>query len=71
MGIGINTGQVVVGNIGSENERNTGVVGSHVNLTSRIESYTLGGQVFISNSTKKPVARRSGIDDQLDVMPKA
>lgn len=70
MGIGINTGQVVVGNIGSRKRTKYGVVGSHVNLTSRIESYTLGGQVFISNSTKEACGSALRIDDQLDVMPK-
>ena len=51
MGIAVNTGQVVVGNIGSERRAKYSVVGSHVNFTSRIEAYALGGQVFISSST--------------------
>ena len=51
MGIGIHTGEVVVGNIGSEKRSKYGIVGSPVNLTYRIESYTTGGQVLISEST--------------------
>ena len=51
MGIGINTGEVVVGNIGSLKRAKYGVVGSHVNLTARIESYTVGGQVLTTEST--------------------
>ena len=51
MGIGINTGEVVVGNIGSDKRMKYGVVGSHVNLTGRIESYTVGGQVLTTEST--------------------
>lgn len=53
MGIGINTGDVVVGNIGSAKRAKYGVVGSHINLTSRIESYTIGGQILISDATLK------------------
>ncbi|WP_019500571.1 CHASE2 domain-containing protein [Pseudanabaena sp. PCC 6802] len=51
MGIGLNSGEVVVGNIGSQTRAKYAVVGSHVNLTSRIESYTVGGQILISEST--------------------
>jgi class 3 adenylate cyclase len=51
MGIGINTGDVVVGNIGSIQRAKYGVVGSHVNLAGRIESFTTGGQVLVSEST--------------------
>ena len=51
MGVGINTGEVVVGNIGSERRTKYSVVGHHVNLASRIESYTLGGQLLVSGDT--------------------
>ncbi|HIK05708.1 MAG TPA: adenylate/guanylate cyclase domain-containing protein [Trichormus sp. M33_DOE_039] len=51
MGIGINTAEVVVGNIGSEKRTKYGIIGSQVNLTYRIESYTVGGQIFVSEST--------------------
>lgn len=51
MGIGVNTGEVVVGNIGSEKRTKYGVVGSQVNLTYRIESFSTGGQVLISART--------------------
>ena len=50
MGIGINTGEVVVGNIGSLKRTKYGIVGSQVNLTYRIESYTTGGQILISGT---------------------
>ncbi|MCG9887253.1 MAG: adenylate/guanylate cyclase domain-containing protein [Cyanobacteria bacterium] len=53
MGIGINTGEVVVGNIGSLKRTKYGVVGAQVNLTYRIESYTVGGQILITESTLK------------------
>ena len=46
MGIGIHTGQVVVGNIGSAKRMKYGVIGGHVNSTSRIQSFTTGGQIL-------------------------
>jgi adenylate cyclase len=55
MGIGIHTGQVVVGNIGSTKRMKYGVIGSHVNLTSRIQSFTTGGQILISQATRQEV----------------
>ncbi len=51
MGIGLNTGEVVVGNIGSEIRSKYAVVGHHVNLTGRIESFTVGGQILASEFT--------------------
>jgi len=42
---------VVVGNIGSEKRSKYGVVGRNVNLTARIESFSVGGQVLVSPTT--------------------
>jgi adenylate cyclase len=51
MGIGINTGEVIVGNIGSVQRSKYGAVGSAINTTYRIESHTIGGQILLSPST--------------------
>src|SRR5207245_3666497 len=51
MGIAVNTGQVIVGNIGSESRAKYGVVGTHVNLAGRIEGFPGGKQVPVSAST--------------------
>ena len=55
MGIGINTGTVIVGNIGSEARLKYGIVGAAVNTAARIESNTVGGQVLIGESTYRLV----------------
>jgi class 3 adenylate cyclase len=51
MGIAVHTGEVIVGNIGSEKRTKYGVVGSAVNHAGRIESFTVGGQVLVSDAT--------------------
>jgi adenylate cyclase len=56
MGIGINTGTVIAGNIGSDIRVKYAVTGSDVNLAARVESYTIGGQILISEATAKAVS---------------
>lgn len=55
MGIGVNTGEAVVGNIGSERRAKYAVVGSAVNVAARVESATVGGQIFISAATRERI----------------
>lgn len=70
MGIGINTGDVVVGNIGSSARLKYSVVGAPVNLTARIQSLTLGGQILISETTRREVGDLIEIVGQLRVKVK-
>lgn len=51
MGIGINTGIAVIGNIGSDKRQQYTAIGCAVNLSSRIQSLTSGGQILISEHT--------------------
>lgn len=55
MGIGLNTGEAVVGNIGSERRAKYAAVGSAVNTAGRVEGATVGGQILISAATYERV----------------
>lgn len=70
MGIGINTGDVIVGNIGSEKRAKYGVIGKSVNLAGRIESYTLGGQILIPMATREQIDAEVLYDTEEYVEPK-
>jgi adenylate cyclase len=70
MGIGIHTGKVVVGNIGSLRRTKYAAVGSNVNLAGRIESFTTGGQLLISESTREKIKSPLQIVGQFQVEPK-
>lgn len=56
MGIGLSTGEVVAGNIGSEMRVKYSVIGRTVNLAARIEGLSSGGQIFASDTTFNEVS---------------
>lgn len=51
MGIGINTGEAIVGNIGSEERMEYTAVGDNINLCSRLQLLAEAGQIIVSKST--------------------
>jgi class 3 adenylate cyclase len=70
MGIGINTGSVIVGNIGSELRMKYGIVGSAVNTAARIESNSIGGQVLIGESTFRHAKEKIKAESPRNIMMK-
>jgi class 3 adenylate cyclase len=70
MGVGINTGETIVGNIGSPRSMKYNVIGSNVNLASRIETFSTGGQILLSEQSYRAAGTELHVVQTLEVMPK-
>ena len=55
VGMGLNTGEVVMGNLGSADRLNYTVIGDNVNTAARLYNVALGGQTIISETTYEEV----------------
>jgi class 3 adenylate cyclase len=67
MGIGINTGEVVIGNIGAKTRAKYGIVGADVNLTDRIQATASTGKVVVSEATYELVRDRFTVIREFEV----
>lgn len=67
VGIGINSGRVMAGLIGSDAYRAYTVIGEEVNLAARIEAFSLRGQVLISEATYGHCADFVQVGERIEV----
>ena len=70
MGIGLNTGTVMAGRFGSDAYSEFTVIGDEVNLASRIEAFSLRGQVLISEATYQRAGTVASVTEPMEVFVK-
>ncbi len=70
MGIGIHRGEAFVGNVGSEEMMRYNVIGRVVNECSRIQSYSVGGQVLVSEEALEAVHCPVVVPNKMDINAK-
>ncbi|MGC8604556.1 MAG: adenylate/guanylate cyclase domain-containing protein, partial [Desulfomonilaceae bacterium] len=63
MGIGINSGELVVGNIGSNRRKKYGAVGSAINVAFRAQAQTIGGDILVTAPVYERVTSDVAIGD--------
>jgi adenylate cyclase len=70
VGMGLNTGEVVMGNLGAADRLNYTVIGDNVNTAARLYNVAKGGQIIISESTYGEVKDRFVVNELPPVLVK-
>ncbi len=63
VGMGINTGDVVMGNLGASSRMNYTVIGDNVNVAARLYNVAVGGEIIISEETYREVKDLVEVDE--------
>lgn len=70
MGVGVHRGEVAIGAVGAEGWLRPALVGRHANLASRVESFSVGGQVLVSDAVAQPLEGRLRVRNSFLATPK-
>ncbi len=70
IGIGVNSGEAMVGNVGSDKHASFSVIGNEVNLTASIEANAEGGEILISEATFMGGGLKVWVDGKRELRPK-
>ncbi len=70
IGIGINTGEVVMGNMGSKNRMDYTVIGDNVNLAARLCSAAEGGEILITDSVYQRIKNKIKVKNPRNIKVK-
>lgn len=70
IGIGINTGSAIVGNVGSENRMDYTVIGDSVNVAGRLQQMAKGGEIVIGEQTYHQVQDRFHVEKKGEISVK-
>ncbi|MBQ9984367.1 MAG: adenylate/guanylate cyclase domain-containing protein [Lachnospiraceae bacterium] len=70
MGVGIHRGETFIGNVGSEKMMRYNVIGRIVNECSRIEGYSVGGQVLVSQEALECVTCPVEVHNHMEIVAK-
>jgi adenylate cyclase len=61
VGIGVNSGEVVAGNLGSSKRMEYTVIGDNVNVAARLTSIAKGGEILITKRTYDAIQNKDGL----------
>ena len=70
VGIGLHTGPLVAGNLGSSRRLNYSVIGDTVNVAARLEGVAKGGEIIITQDTRDLIGDRFRLKEQEPVKVK-
>jgi adenylate cyclase len=70
VGMGLHTGEAIIGYIGSDRRSEYTAIGDTVNTSSRLESNALGGEILISDATAKAAHSRYKLKPREAIMVK-